>query len=135
MSADGRDKHQLASNAHALYGLSASPDGRHVVFSSDHGRFSIWRLSLQDGELKQLTNGNGEERRTWFYLTTSSKPAFPFSSYCVFPVAAILGPQASSPAIGASANPQQKLTSVGGTLAGEDACGPSIAARLIPSNY
>ena len=42
----------------------------------------------------------------------------------------LLGPQASSPANGATAGRQQKSTSLGGTVASEDACGPSKSIPL-----
>jgi serine/threonine protein kinase/Tol biopolymer transport system component len=61
MNRDGTNKRQLTVNASALFGISASPDGRYVVFASDRaGHFNLWRLRLSDLELKQLTNGDGE---------------------------------------------------------------------------
>jgi hypothetical protein len=45
----------------------------------------------------------------------------------------LLVPQTSSPANGATAGRQQKSTSLGGTVAGEDACGPSKSSRISSS--
>ncbi|HKE55779.1 MAG TPA: protein kinase [Pyrinomonadaceae bacterium] len=61
MNRDGTNKRQLTVNASTLFGVSASPDGRYIVFASDRaGHFNLWRLRLSDLELKQLTGGDGE---------------------------------------------------------------------------
>ena len=40
-------------------GLSVSSDGRHIVFTARRaGNFSIWRVDIDGGNLKQLTSGN-----------------------------------------------------------------------------
>jgi eukaryotic-like serine/threonine-protein kinase len=62
MDADGGNKKQvtvdLASNN---YGLSVSPDGRHIVFVSDRaGKPNVWRVDADGGNAKQLTDGGGE---------------------------------------------------------------------------
>jgi Tol biopolymer transport system component len=61
MNADGTNKRQLTTGAGALFGLSVSPDGKYLVFSSDRaGHFNLWRFDLATGGLKQLTDGDGE---------------------------------------------------------------------------
>jgi Tol biopolymer transport system component len=41
--------------------MSVSPDGRYLVFVSDHtGTVHIWRSNIDGSNLKQLTSGDGE---------------------------------------------------------------------------
>lgn len=52
---------QLTIGASNLHGLTVSPDGRHLVFSSDRsGSYHLWRVELSGGEPAQLTDGEGE---------------------------------------------------------------------------
>ena len=62
MDADGRNQKQLTVNRGSdRFGLSVSPDNRYVAFVSDQGgQRHIWRVSVADGALKQLTSGKGE---------------------------------------------------------------------------
>ena len=62
MNADGRNQKQLTVNRGSdRFGLSVSPDNRYVAFVSDgEGQRHIWRVSVTDGSLKQLTSGKGE---------------------------------------------------------------------------
>jgi Tol biopolymer transport system component len=61
MNADGSNSKQLTVDARASRGLTVSPDGRYIFFASDRaGRFNIWRVDVDLGNLKQLTNGEDE---------------------------------------------------------------------------
>ena len=62
MDADGSNQKQLTVNRGSdRFGLSVSPDNHYVAFVSDlEGQRHIWRVSVADGALKQLTSGNGE---------------------------------------------------------------------------
>lgn len=52
---------QLTLDARNVHGLAVSPDGRHLVFSSDRaGTFNLWRVEMSGGEPFRLTNGEGE---------------------------------------------------------------------------
>ena len=57
MNADGTSQKQLTSDAKPDDSPKVSPDGRYIVFNSDRGALpSIWRLDIDGGNLKQLTN-------------------------------------------------------------------------------
>ncbi|MBV9957440.1 MAG: PD40 domain-containing protein [Acidobacteria bacterium] len=61
MNADGSTPKQLTVGARASRGLTVSPDGRYIFFSSDRaGHFNIWRADSDGSNFKQLTNGDGE---------------------------------------------------------------------------
>jgi len=62
MDSDGHSRRQLTTDAQVSErGLCASADGKHVVFVSWRaGRQNLWRLSVDDGRLTQLTVGDGE---------------------------------------------------------------------------
>lgn len=61
MDADGLNPKQLTTDAHTGGGLTVSPDGRHIFFSSDRmGHFNIWRVDADGSNLKQLTTGDDE---------------------------------------------------------------------------
>jgi Tol biopolymer transport system component/DNA-binding winged helix-turn-helix (wHTH) protein len=61
MNANGRNPKQLTMGARACRGLSVSPDGRYIFFSSEReGRFNIWRVDADGSNLKQLTNGDND---------------------------------------------------------------------------
>lgn len=52
---------QLTLDARNVHGLAVSPDGRHLVFSSDRaGTFNLWRMEMSGGELVRLTSGEGD---------------------------------------------------------------------------
>ncbi|MGI8735036.1 MAG: winged helix-turn-helix domain-containing protein [Pyrinomonadaceae bacterium] len=52
---------QLTLDARNIHGLAVSPDGRHLVFSSDRtGTFNLWRVEINGGEPMRLTSGEGE---------------------------------------------------------------------------
>jgi Tol biopolymer transport system component/DNA-binding winged helix-turn-helix (wHTH) protein len=62
MDSDGHSRRQLTTDAQVSErGLCSSADGVHVVFVSWRaGRQNLWRLSVDDGRLTQLTDGDGE---------------------------------------------------------------------------
>ena len=61
MSADGSNPKQLTIGARLYRGLTVSPDGRYIFFTSDRGgSFNIWRVDSDGGNLKQLTTGDSE---------------------------------------------------------------------------
>ena len=62
MDSNGHSRRQLTTDAQVSErGLCASADGKHVVFVSWRaGRQNLWRLSVDDGRLTQLTDGDGE---------------------------------------------------------------------------
>ena len=61
MNADGSNPTQLTVDAHVHPGLSVSPDGRYIFFSSDRtGHFNIWRVDMDGDNFKQLTFSDGE---------------------------------------------------------------------------
>jgi Tol biopolymer transport system component len=67
MQPDGSGQRQLTTAApgvisHTNGFQSISPDGRYIFFSSDRvtGSPHIWRMDASGGNLKQLTNGAGE---------------------------------------------------------------------------
>jgi serine/threonine protein kinase/Tol biopolymer transport system component len=55
-------KKQLTANAGDNVVPSVSADGRYIVFMSDRtGAFHIWRMDIDGGNLKQLTDNHDEE--------------------------------------------------------------------------
>ncbi|MCM3902463.1 MAG: winged helix-turn-helix domain-containing protein [Pyrinomonadaceae bacterium] len=61
MDADGGSRIRLTVQARVSRGLAVSPDGRYVIFSADQaGRFHVWRVGIDGGGLKRLTEGDGE---------------------------------------------------------------------------
>jgi len=59
MGPAGGDGRQLTVNAKANLLPSVSPDGRYIIFTSNRsGSANIWRMDIDGGNLKQLTNGN-----------------------------------------------------------------------------
>jgi serine/threonine protein kinase/Tol biopolymer transport system component len=53
---------QLTADAGENVLASVSPDGRYIVFMSDRtGAFHIWRMDIDGGNLKQLTDHHDEE--------------------------------------------------------------------------
>ena len=80
MNADGSNQKQLTyESAQTSFGVSASPDGRYIVFASRRaGASNIWRVNSDGTNLKQLTNGGGElnpfcspDGRSVIYYTSS----------------------------------------------------------------
>jgi Tol biopolymer transport system component len=62
MEADGTGKKQLSFNNPANFNPAVSPDGRYIVWSasaSPAGDRHIWRMDIDGGNPKQLTNGSG----------------------------------------------------------------------------
>jgi len=61
MDADGRNQKQLTDDAsNRLGSLSATPDGRYIVFTSTRsGTFQLWRIDIDGSNLKQLTTSTG----------------------------------------------------------------------------
>lgn len=59
MDADGRNQKQLTDDASDKSGsLSATPDGRYIVFASNRsGTLQLWRIGIDGSDLKQLTAG------------------------------------------------------------------------------
>ena len=52
---------QLTLDARNVHGLAVSPDGRHLVLSSDRaGTYNLWRMEMSGGELVRLTSGEGD---------------------------------------------------------------------------
>lgn len=61
MDADGSNPKQLTTDARVSGGLTVSPDGRYIFFSSDRvGHYNIWRVDIDGSNLKQLTTGEDE---------------------------------------------------------------------------
>jgi Tol biopolymer transport system component len=57
MKGDGSDQKQLTSDPGVDKDPVLTPDGRYIVFSSDRGGLpGIWRMDLDGGNLKQLTD-------------------------------------------------------------------------------
>jgi len=57
MNADGTSQKQLTSDPKQDDSPRVSPDGRYIVFNSDRGALpSIWRMDIDGGNLKQITN-------------------------------------------------------------------------------
>jgi Tol biopolymer transport system component len=58
MNADGSNPSQLTDAPANDWFPAVSPDGRYIVFSSNRsGEFNLWRMDMNGGNLKQLTNG------------------------------------------------------------------------------
>lgn len=74
LEAQSRRAKQLTFNSRVSY-FAVSPDGEQVVLSSKRaGRPNLWQMDARGGEMRQLTNGDGEVRprfapdsRTVFY--------------------------------------------------------------------
>jgi len=61
MNSDGSSPRQVTNGARASGGLTVSPDGRYIFFTSDRsGNFNIWRVDANGSNLRQLTSGEGE---------------------------------------------------------------------------
>jgi serine/threonine protein kinase/Tol biopolymer transport system component len=57
MNADGTSQKQLTSDPKPDDSPKVSRDGRYIVFNSDRGALpSIWRMDIDGGNLKQITN-------------------------------------------------------------------------------
>src|SRR5204863_1171329 len=60
MDGDGRNRKQLTSGAASSYYPSVSADGRYIVFNSERtGKTNLWRVDIDGGNPKQLTEDNG----------------------------------------------------------------------------
>jgi Tol biopolymer transport system component len=58
MNADGSSKQQLTSNQGVNHSPSTTPDGRYIVYVSDHSGIShIWRMDADGSNQKQLVFG------------------------------------------------------------------------------
>lgn len=58
---DGTGRTQLTLNAGSNYHPSASLDGRYILFASNRtGTFNIWRMDVDGGNPKQLTNSGSD---------------------------------------------------------------------------
>ena len=61
MNSDGSNAKQVTSGARVSGGLTVSPDGRNIFFTSDRmGHSNIWRVDADGSNLRQLTSGEGE---------------------------------------------------------------------------
>ncbi|HEY7544771.1 MAG TPA: DUF5050 domain-containing protein, partial [Blastocatellia bacterium] len=64
MNADGTGQRQLTSDSGVNALPSVSPDGRYIVFCSNRGGdenvFHVWRMDIDGGNQKKLTDGGGE---------------------------------------------------------------------------
>ena len=59
--ANGTGQKQLTADASNNRRPSVSPDGRYVVFVSNRtGTDHIWRIDIDGGNARQLTNGDAE---------------------------------------------------------------------------
>lgn len=71
MNADGGDQRQLTDGPYDDQGVHVSPDGRHIVFTSNRPRnnsrvYHIYEVDLDDNNLRQLTNGDDGEIAPFF---------------------------------------------------------------------
>ncbi len=65
MDANRENQKELTVDASDNGFPTVSPDGRYVLFTSTRsGAPHIWRINIDGSNLKQLTNGNGEDRAT-----------------------------------------------------------------------
>ena len=61
MDGNGANARQLTTGVLANRGMTISPDGRQIVFSSERtGRSNIWSVDADGTNLRQLTNSDGE---------------------------------------------------------------------------
>jgi len=61
LNSDGSNAKQVTSGARVSGGLTVSPNGRNIFFTSDRaGHSNIWRVDADGSNLKQLTSGDGE---------------------------------------------------------------------------
>lgn len=61
MNVDGTDVRQLTVGANARLGLSASADGKQLIFAAEsEGKYNLWRVNIDGSGLARLTNGDGE---------------------------------------------------------------------------
>ena len=69
MGSDGKNQTQLTSNAGINMMPSVSADGRYIAFTSNRGgnigTFHIWRMDIDGGNPKELTNGQIDFWPTW----------------------------------------------------------------------
>lgn len=69
MDRDGGNKKPLTSDDSEDLDPTVTPDGRHILFTSNRaGSFHIWRMDTDGNNLKQLTEGSGE----WSARSTAS---------------------------------------------------------------
>lgn len=62
MDAAGGGQKQLTSDSSVERDPTVSPDGRYILFSSNHaGRFNVWRMDINGDNPQQLTHGDDEE--------------------------------------------------------------------------
>ncbi len=61
MSSSGRQQKQVTTDAMPDKGMSVSPDGSTILFSSYRGgKYNIWRANTHGGNITRLTDGSGE---------------------------------------------------------------------------
>jgi serine/threonine protein kinase len=62
MNSDGTNPKRLTEDAAADIRPEVSPDGRHIIFTSDRAgeTFNVWRMDNDGGNQFQLTRGGGE---------------------------------------------------------------------------
>jgi Tol biopolymer transport system component len=60
MNQDGTDRKKLTSGPGAKHSPKVTPDGRHIVFTSNRtGAVQIWRMDIDGDNHVQLTHGSG----------------------------------------------------------------------------
>ena len=60
-NADGTEPRQLTLNFGSTDNPTVSPDGRYIIFDSDHtGAYHVWRMNADGSNQIQLTNGYAE---------------------------------------------------------------------------